>query len=565
MLSSLHIKDFAIIDELTVSFGPGLNIMTGETGAGKTIIVEALNLVLGTRAQTDLIRAGSDRASVTAVFDMSRVSLDIKNEIERAGVDCAGELIIHRVVGAGGKGRISINGVPVTGASLKTIAERLIDVASQHEHQLLLEQSEHTRVLDSFGGADELLQEYLKSHQEYMSIFDDVSSLEANERDAQEKLDFLKFQLQEIESARMKPGEDAELEAERSRLKHAVQLEEKTRSAEATLYKDSGSAIELLDAAAKLLAECERFDPQTSKWSEGIGRARAEVEEVSRDLSHYADRLESDPERLEAIDERLHLLRRLAKKHGGSIETCLDRAKDLSSEVLMIANYDDILADKREKLKISAARRGEAAMRLTKARKEASIRLARAVVKGLCDLGMSKTEFSILVEPKPEMEWDENGPDLVEFLISPNVGEPLKPLARIASGGELSRVMLAIKGALADGARLAGTSVFDEVDSGIGGAVAEVVGKKLRDVSRSRQIICITHLPQVAVYGDHHIRISKQVKMGRTVTTLEDLSSEVRADEIARMLGGRKITDATVIHANEMLEHARRAGVSDKG
>ncbi len=556
MLQSLHIKDFAIIDELEVDFTPGLNIMTGETGAGKTIIVQALNLVLGSRAQNDLIRSGSERAYVTATFDAANISSELKECLGSAGIECEDDLIVHRVIGTGGKGRISVNSVPVTGGTLKEVAERLVDVSSQHEHQLLLDRSEHVNVLDFFAGHEDLLQRYKSVHQRCTELNAEIKKLEDNERDAKEKLEFLKFQLDEIKSADPTPGEDVEIENKRSRLKHSATLEEKGRSIEAMLYRDTGSAVEILDNASRVLSEGSRLDAGLSKLSESLERARSEIEDVAREVSRYADSLDSDPASLEATEERWHLIRGLIRKYGGSIESCLTKAGELSREIKTIANYDEILEEKRGELNNLALDRRKVAAELNKSRKKAATLMTKAVASNLSDLGMGKTSFSVQTEDLSETEWDENGPNTIEFLLAPNVGEPAMPLVKIASGGELSRVMLALKGALSDNANLAGTSIFDEVDSGIGGAIAEVVGKKLKEVSGSKQIICITHLPQVAVYGDNHIRISKQVRAGRTVTKLDRLPVGEKTDEIARMLGGEKITDATRTHAAEMIENA---------
>lgn len=553
MLKSLKIKDFAIIDELEVSFMPGLNIMTGETGAGKTIIVEAINLVMGARAEADHIRAGSDTASVTAVFAADSIPKNISKGLSDAGIECGDDIIVHRVISGSGRGRISINGVPVTGAHLKGVADHLVDVSSQHEHQLLLDQGEHVNVIDQFGRHDAVLADYADAHRRCADLQGEILSLESNEKQAKEKLEFLKFQLDEIEAAGLKPGEDVEIEAARIRLKHAVQLEEKARAAEALLYGNSGSALESIDQSQKLIAECVRYDASAAKWSEGLSRARAEIEEAARELSRYADGLESDPAALEEMEERLHLIRRLIKKHGGSVESCLAKGAALRSEIEAIANYDDIIFEKRNRLAEISERRRKMASVLRAQRKSAARRLCAGMEKTFFDLGLAKTKFSVNVEALPEDGWDESGPDRIEFLIAPNMGEPARPLAKIASGGELSRIMLALKDVLSDSAGQVGTSIFDEVDSGIGGAVAEVVGRKLRGVSRTRQVICITHLPQVAVHGDNHMKISKRVKGGRTVAAISMLEKVSRVDEIARMLGGTKITDATRAHAEEML------------
>lgn len=555
MLRSLDIKDFAIIDELSVDFGPGLNVMTGETGAGKTIIVEALNLVLGARASQDLIRAGKDRASVTACFDATKLTAFIRGELQNVGIDCDDEIIIHRVVG-GAKGKMSINGIPVTANVLKNVAERLVDVSSQHEHQLLLEKSHHFEVLDEFGEHGGLLAAYLEQHSKFVSLKNEIDDLERNEVAAKEELEYLKFQFDEIKSANLKPGEDKEIESERSRLKHSVLLEERARGAEAILYGNAGSTIEMLGEAIRIMDECSRYDEPCEKWVEQLERARSEIEDAARSLAKYADGLESDPASLEDLEERFHLIRRIVKKHGGSIEACLNRQEKIEEEVRAIDSYDDVIAEKKAKLAEIAAKRKAAAGSLSKARAISSKKMEKAVEAELAELEMARTKFSVSTDQRSEGDWDESGPDEIEFLIAPNVGEPLMPLAKIASGGELSRIMLALKCVLASNESVASTSVFDEVDSGIGGAVAEVVGGKLKQVSKSRQILCITHLPQVAVWGVSHLKISKALHDGRTVTSLKRLPDEERVSEIARMLGGKNITNTTMDHAREMLDTA---------
>jgi DNA repair protein RecN (Recombination protein N) len=559
MLSSLHIKDLAIIDELCVEFGAGLNVMTGETGAGKTIIVEALKLVLGSRVQPEMVRAGRDRASVTAVFDAAcGLTPLVRETLEQASVEIGPELIINRTIAGQGRGRIAINGVPVTQSVLKQVAEHLVDVSSQHEHQLLLEPAEHALTLDAFGGLGDRAKAYRDVHLQFAKLSREVEELEASEAKAKDKLDFLKFQLDELKGADLKPDEDKEIETQINRLKNAVTLEEQTRTAEGALYGDSGSASEMLGHAQQQLSQCARFETRAQSWLEALERARSEIEEVARDLRSYADGLESDPARLEELGDRLHRIRHLMRKHGGSVESCIKRRDEIAAEIDTYLNYDHILAEKKKVLSELGASRCQSADRWSKARREAAKGLGQAVAVELASLGMKKTQFAVHIEPRPESEWDESGPDAVEFIISPNVGEPMRPLARIASGGELSRVMLALKGVLSERAQLATTTVFDEVDSGIGGAIAEVVGMKLKEISRTRQIICITHLPQVAIHGDQHILISKRVDKGRTIASLAKLSHPARVEEIARMLGGTRITEATMRHAREMLRLASR-------
>jgi DNA repair protein RecN (Recombination protein N) len=557
MLKSLRIKDFAIIEDLEAGFGPNLNVITGETGAGKTIIIEALKLVLGGRFTSDIIRKGGDAASVTAVFSMSDVPKPVAVMMDEMGIEADDELIVHRVVGAA-KGRITINGVNVTAGALKEIAGRFVEISSQHEHQLLLDERQHAAILDGFGALAGGLAEYQDAHRDFVAAEKRLKDLRENERQLKEKLEFLKFQLGEIKGANLRPGEEKAVEEERSRLKYASSLEEKTRLAEGVLYRDQGSAVEAIDAAIKLVSECERLDASTGRWLEGLKRARADVEDASRGLAKYAEGLESNPERLDELEERLHLVRRLAKKYGGSVESCISRGDEIAAEINTVENIDDAIADYENQVASLRKVRRTKAEALHRRRAKTALELSKDVEAELAGLSMGRTQFTARIEMKgDEAAWDETGPDDVGFMIAPNIGEPLMPLVRIASGGELSRVMLAIKGALSHHNAVSSTSIFDEVDSGIGGAVADAVGKKLRDVAKARQVICITHLPQVAVYGDWHIRVSKRVKSGRTFALIDLLESDERKEEVARMLGGSKVTAATIAHAGEMLKLAK--------
>ncbi len=557
MLTSLAIRDFAIIDELELAFEPGLNVMTGETGAGKTIIVEALKLVLGGRASSELIRSGSERASVTAVFDAANLPKAAREALEDAGVPCDEELIVHRSIGAGGKGRIAISGVPVTAAVLKTAMMHLVDVSSQHEHQLLLEEPRHPGVLDAFGGLGTVADAYREAHQRLAAAAADLAAMEASERSAAERLEFLQFQLKELNDAAPEPGEEERIEAERGRLKHAVLLKEKSGNAEELLAGEETSAAAAIDRALQCLAACAPFEPQAAAWQEGLARARIEVQDVARELGRYTEAMSADPGRLEELEERMHRLRALARKHGGTLADAIRRREEISAEVERFQHFDEHLEERRaECTRLNDARRA-AAKSLSTARRKAAASMGERVSAELGSLGMKKAQFAVRLEEREETAWDESGPDEVAFLFSPNPGEPARPLARIASGGELSRVMLGIKSALAKGEGIALTAIFDEVDSGIGGAIAAVVGRKLADLAADRQVIAITHLPQVAVHGRHHLRIAKHVKAGRTITTLEPLAAKGRVEEIARMLAGEGITEAAVRHAKELLAEAQ--------
>jgi len=570
MLRSLHIENFAIIDRLEVEFGAGLNILTGETGAGKTIVVQALNLVLGDRASSDLIRTGEEKASVTAVFELEHSGVIATPSLSRGkqsqedhGIASSlsgprnDELIIHRVISTSGKGKITINGIPATQQMLKEIAERLVDMSSQHEHQQLLNDATHINIVDQFGGYESLAGSYRDAHNQYINIRDDLVRLRASEKEAKDRLEFMKFQLQELKNANLKIREDEDLEAERSRIRHAVQLEAKMKEAEGMLYESAGSACELLGNVEQSLTSCAQIDPSVAAWKEAVSGASSALTDVAREIKRYTEKLNSDPGRLEEIDDRIHLVKNLKRKHGGSIESCIEKFELLKKEVDEVERSGDVIAEKEKLLSDAKAKRASIAEDLTKKRKDAAAKLSAAVEKETQSLGFKKLQFVVNVAALPEDEWSFDGAERIEFLISPNVGEMPKPLSRIASGGELSRIMLAVKRALTDRAATAYTSVFDEVDSGIGGATAEVVGKKLFEVAKSRQVICITHLPQIASFGEHHFVVAKKVAKGRTVASVERLSGDRRTEELARMLGGTKITDATREHAKEMLKWNR--------
>ncbi|MFH1830092.1 MAG: DNA repair protein RecN [Pseudomonadota bacterium] len=558
MLNSLSIKDFAIIDEIEVSFESGFNVMTGETGAGKTIIVEALRLVLGARASTDIIRAGRDRASVTAIFDSSSLPQAIKKALDESGIECGDEIIIHRVVGAQGKGRISINGVAISVSVLKSVAEHLVDISSQHESQMLLDETRHANMLDSFAGLESMYETYVDARKIWSEAARELNALEADEKNAKERIDFLRFQQSELDRADVKPCEDEMIDEERARLKHAVLLKERTSAAESILSGGEASAACAINSVLQMLSQCAPYEPKTKAWIESLERAHIELDEVTRELAQYSENIGSDPVRLEELEDRLHLIKTLVRKHGGSVDALIKRRQDIAFEVSKVENYDSLLEEKRNGACALAEKMRAAARELSKSRRLAAKDMSVRVVSELLELGMAKIQFSVVVEQKDEAEWDESGPDRVEFLISPNAGEPMSPLAKIASGGELSRIMLALKGALAKGDSIPDTSVFDEVDSGIGGAVASVVGKKLKSLAECRQVICITHLPQVAAFAKQHLRIEKRVKQGRTIASLADLNEKDRVAEIARMLGSDHVTPVTIAHAEEMLAMAHR-------
>lgn len=557
MLTSLTIKNIAIIDELTIDFDHGLNVMTGETGAGKTMIAQSLGLVLGSRAQADIVRTGEDVAEVTASFQINELlpaGAFIKKRAEECGITIAdGEIIVRRSVSSQGRSKIFINGVTVTLQMLKELAPHLVDVSSQHEHQLLIDPANHVGVVDTFGVPEEMRHSYAESFAAYARLKSEVDQLRAEQADAKEKLEFNKFQLDELNAADPKPGELDELESERMRMKHAVALEASTRDVTNTLYEMPGCATEVLDHVANQLSSMAKLDSSLENLVEAISRAQAEVTEVARDVQQYRESLSADPQRYEQIEDRVHLLRGLVRKHGGTLDDVIAKKDELAQSIDRVENFDEVLGEKQRTLAVAKSTMRTAGRALSRERKAVAASLDKRVQEELVSLAMGKVSFHSQLGERPFEEWDAAGPDSCEFFIAPNVGEEMRPLAKTASGGEISRVMLAIKRVVADKASLASTYVFDEVDSGIGGATAEVVGRKLMEVAANRQVICITHLPQVACHGGAHYRITKDVTRGRTVTKVNKLDNTSRVEEIARMLGGVKVTSTTKEHAKELL------------
>lgn len=559
MLTSLTIKNIAIIDELTIDFERGLNVMTGETGAGKTMIAQSLGLVLGARAQSDIVRTGEEAAEVTASFvvDDSLPSGEfIRRRADECGIDVSDdEIIVRRTVSVQGRSRITVNGVAVTLQILKDLAPHLVDVSSQHEHQLLIDPENHVDVVDGFGVSKEVRETYSKCYAAYSQLKSEVDELRSEKADAKEKLEFYKFQLDELNAADPKPGELDELENERMRMKHAVALEAATRDVTNSLYEMPGCATEVLGHVANQLGGMAKLDESVEKLVEAINRAQAEVTEVARDVQYYRESLSADPGAYEQVEDRIHLLKGLVRKHGGSLEDVISKRDELMQAIDRFENYDGVLAEKENALADAGNKLRDAGKALAKERKKSAKVLDEKVREELVSLAMGKVKFYSQFEQRPFDRWDAVGGERCEFFMAPNVGEEMRPLAKTASGGELSRVMLALKRVVADKASFASTYVFDEVDSGIGGATAEVVGRKLMEVANSHQVICITHLPQVACHGGTHFRITKDVNKGRTVTSVDKLDKISRVEEIARMLGGVKVTDTTKKHAAELLKN----------
>ena len=564
MLREFSIRNFAIIDDLQISFSEGLAILSGETGAGKSIIINAVNLLLGSRATVKLIRTGYETAELEALFQIKKQS-PIAKIMKDNGYNPEEGLLIRRIISRKDRHRIYINGRFTTIGILNLITENLGSISGQHAHQGLLKEDQQLAIIDQFGGLTAVRGKVSRCFHEIVPLIRKLNGLK-HKRDRQaEHIQLLEFQQKEIREASVTLGEDTALEQERTRLKNSEALFEAVQGSIEMLYDSQGAAVEDLLAVKKDLERASTIDPLLGPKAERIAEAAFHLEDVADELRTYLKNIQMDESRMDTVEARLDILVKLKRKYGGSLEAVLLRLESIDHELSKMGNLSEDIADTEEKLFELHGKLTELAHKLSRDRKETAKTLAQKVEKELTSLKMPHTKFKISFRTLPadedaapyltieEQTVFETGIDQATFRIAPNVGEPLKPLPSIVSGGELSRVVLALKAILAE-TEAVETIVFDEVDAGIGGSVAEVVGKKLSSLARHHQVICITHLPQIAKFGDHHFRISKRVSDGRTSTTIKRLSETERVKEIARMLGGEKITRATLDHAHEMLD-----------
>lgn len=555
MLTELQIRNFAIIDDLSISFTPGLTILSGETGAGKSIIIGALNLLLGGRAGVDLIRTGEEEATVEAAFELSACGT-MQVRLAAAGLNSdATTLVIKRVLSREGRNKVILNGSLATLSMLIDLSESLLAISGQHEHQALLQPQNHIDLLDNYGDLAGLRNEYRTSYQEAQQLQAEKSRLSsAKERDA-ERVELLRFQSREIEETCLRPGEDEALGKERNLLQNAAQLLHASQQAYEALYGSDEAIVARLGRELKTLSETAEIDATLAPHAQTVQATMLQLEDVAFGLRQYAQKINFDPTRLEEIDARLDTIHRLKKKYGGSIPAILEFHDKAKAEITQLTQREDLIQRTQALYDNARAKMAARAAVLSQRRKEVAGLLRTKLEQELASLGMKHTRFEAALRSSETL--DEKGGDQVEFLVSPNPGEDLRPLARIASGGELSRVMLAFKHLLAQEEEIA-TLIFDEVDSGIGGATADIVGRKLFEIAKYHQTICITHLPQIACYGDRHFSISKEVTGGRTKTKVEPLSAEGRVEEIARMLAGSEISAKTRTLAREMIEASRK-------
>jgi DNA repair protein RecN (Recombination protein N) len=572
MLTMLRMSGFAVVDAVEVRFGPGLNVLTGETGAGKSLLVNALHLALGGRMSAEVLREGAEEATVEALFELP-AGHPVFGRLEAVGIPWAEpsetgtvELLVRRVAPRAGRGRAFVNGSLCTVSMLEGALKGVADICGQHEHVTLLEPASHLSLLDSFAGleaAGGLVPRYREAFGALSAAVREERELSRDEGERARRADYLTFQLRELEAADLRPGELASLEQERRVLAGAVRLEEAARLAEGLVYGEEGSAAERLGQATRSLADAAQLDPRLEAPLGLLRSAVAEVEEAGRELARYAQSVGGDPERLAGLEERLDLVKGLSRKHGGSVEAAIARREEMQAELGQL----DVSGERRAQLQKEVAERRSAAARLAEEITEARARAARsfcaAVQKELESLAMGRCRMEVAFsgpEGSLELEGGALGPsgaESAEILIAPNAGEPPRPLAKIASGGELSRVLLAVKRAFSRVDPVA-TYVFDEVDAGIGGAVAEAMGRVLAEVSRGRQVLCVTHLPQVAAFADRHYQVVKRVVAGRTtidVSTLE--GEEERRQEVARMLAGVTVTASALEHAASLIAVAQ--------
>ncbi|MDD3692435.1 MAG: DNA repair protein RecN [Oscillospiraceae bacterium] len=550
MLSSLHIENVAVIEKADIEPGQGLNVLTGETGAGKSIVIDALNAVLGERVSRDVVRTGSDEAHITAIF--SDISSGIQNELEELGVslDQEGCLIIQRTISAGGKSGCRINGRPVTAAILRTIGRMLVNIHGQHENQALLSPERHVDYLEQIGGIMSLRSEY---NQAYQSLCDKRRQLEQTQMDEGMKarrIDMLRFQIDEIESAGIRVGEEAELRERRQFYRNAEKIALSLSGARKNLTGDeqSDGALNLLSDAVAQIRDAGRYVTELDELGQRAESLLYELEECAGELRDYATHLDFEPDELENVEQRLDTIRRMTSKYGPDEQAVLNFAQQARSELDSI-EMSDVLAERLKKeLAASEQAATEAAIKLSKARHAAAADFESKVSNELKFLDMPDVKFVVSINP---VELGPTGADSVEFLISANPGEQPRPLGKIASGGEFSRIMLALKSVMAEIDDI-DTLVYDEIDTGISGRAAHKVGIKLRQTAKSRQVICVTHLAQIAAMAHQHFLIDKTVRDGRTYTNVLLLDIDGRERELARIIGGG-VTDANISAAREML------------
>lgn len=554
MLLELIVENYAVVEQARIRFGPGLTVLTGETGSGKSIVVDSLSLLLGARASAEMIRSGEEKARVSGIFSILPRP-ELLALLEETGIahEEGEELIVEREIAANGKSRAFVANRPVTTAFLKQLASALGNIHGQNEQQSLFATQSQRNALDDYANAGKLRSHVAHTYLDWRAAGDKLRDLNQNEQEKIRLLDLWTFQSKEIAAAGLKPGEDAELGAERKILQNVTRLQESSNAAFSLLYEAPESATTQLRQASKRMEELLRIDESLASVAESMKQAAVLLEESTYGLRDYLGKLEGDPDRLEDVETRLEALDKLKRKYGGTLEEVLAFGAEAARKAEEVENVTQHRAALEKEQAALAAEYEKLAAELHAVRKAAADRLSRQVESELKSLAMSGTKFEVAVR---QGEWGPSGFDEVGFLVSPNKGEELKPLEKIASGGELSRISLALKTATGNASEneRSITMVFDEVDAGVGGAAAAAVGRRLKSLSRNSQVICVTHTAQIAGFADHHLAVAKRERKGRVVTEITELPREERAREIGRMLSGEEITPEALRQAEQLMQ-----------
>ncbi|MGH8530778.1 MAG: DNA repair protein RecN [Nevskiales bacterium] len=557
MLLHLHIRDFAIIDELQLEFAPGFTVLSGETGAGKSILIDALGLLLGDRADSSTVRSGAERAEVSASFDMAdakaaRGWLSERDLLGESDADC----LLRRTLTPDGKGRCFINGAPATVRDLKELGELLLDIHGQQAHQSLLKSDIQRELVDDFGEHQAQLGKLREVYEEYRTGQARLQQLAGADGNNEQRIEFLRYQLQELSALGLKPGEAEELDTEHRRLSHAGQLLEEGQRALGLIYEDDqGSAYRALGQATQILQRLTNLDPGLSNTSDALAPVLVQLKDAASTLRNHLDGLDLDPSRLQWLDARIGAIHNLARKHHLQPPDLIQRQAELQAELAGLEGAGEEIEALRQRETQLLAEYRQQAVQLSKLRQQTATRLAGAVQTVLRQLGMPQGRFEIQLNPLADTKPRPQGSDQIDYLVSANPGQEPRPLGKVASGGELSRISLAIQVVAARSTQVP-SLIFDEIDAGIGGGVAEIVGRQLHKLGTHRQTLCVTHLPQVAAQAQQHMFVRKEVRKGATFTRVEPLQAKARVEEIARMLGGVEITTQTRAHAKDMLQRA---------
>ncbi|MCW8889053.1 MAG: DNA repair protein RecN [Sedimenticola sp.] len=557
MLQQITIKDLAIVSTLEVTLHQGMTVLTGETGAGKSILVDALGLILGDRADNDMIRTGCDRAEITALFDTTQLPA-VNSWLTAHALDDDNQCIMRRVLTRNGSSRAFINGSPAPLKSLQQLGEQLVDIHGQHAHQSLLRRDHQRQLLDEFAAHQSLCQNTAASFQAWHQSEQKLTQLQSNAQERGARIDLLRYQLNELTNLKLGENELAELVQEHTLLSHSGRLIEQCNNALNHLDEEENAALSQVNRAHQALIEFSELDQALKETCELLDNASIQISEALSSLRHYTDNLDLDPSRLDYLDRRLQEIHDTARKYRVKPEALPALLLQHQQELDEMDYADTHLAELEEEVLQLREEYFKNAQALSKARGKAAIKLSLQVTEGMHALGMPNGQFAVALESLPEEKASAQGIDRIEFLVSANPGHPPRPLAKVASGGELSRISLAIQVATASCTQVP-TLIFDEVDVGIGGGTAEIVGRMLRALGTTQQVLCVTHLPQVASQGNHHLRVEKASQDHSIKTTLAELTGDARVEEIARMLGGITMTDQTLAHAREMIEQPQAA------